>query len=82
MDDIEIYRLREGVNVLKHPKFDSLKKTVLYLHGYIENPEVESIHLIADSYIQRGDHNILILDWSELADGNYLFDAVPNTRQV
>lgn len=38
--------------------------------------------MIADAYIKRNDHNILLLDWSELADGNYLFDAVPNIKKV
>lgn len=55
---------------------------VLYLHGYLESMEVESIQVIADAYLARNDHNILILDWAELADGNYLIDAFPNLKPV
>lgn len=52
------------------------------MHGFMETMEVESIHVIADAYLERKDHNILILDWGELADGSYLFDALPNSIKV
>lgn len=62
--------------------FDILKKTVLYIHGYGEGSKHESVSTIVDAYLQRNDHNILVLDWCELANGNYLVDAVPNVKQV
>lgn len=65
-----------------HPSFDKEKATVLYIHGYIEAPSDESVTVIVQSYLKRNDHNILVLDWSDLADGNYLVDAVPNAKQV
>lgn len=65
-----------------HPKFDAEKKTVLYIHGYLEAPSQESVNVIVAAYLKRNDHNILVMDWSELSDGNYLFDAVPNAKQV
>lgn len=68
--------------MLEDSHFDKSKKTVLYLHGYIENPDVESIHVIVDAYLQRTDTNIIILDWGELADGNYAFDALVNAKQL
>lgn len=52
------------------------------MHGYVEGPTHQSVHVIVDAYLKRGDHNILVLDWSELADGNFLVDAVPNLKQV
>lgn len=42
----------------------------------------ESVNVIVDAYLQRNDHNVLALEWSELAAGNYLIDAVPNAKQV
>lgn len=59
-----------------------MQPTALYIHGYIEAPGVESIHVIVDAYQKRGTQNILILDWGSLADGNYLFDAVQNVKEV
>lgn len=78
----QVYELDESRAILSHNDFDKLKKTVLYVHGYVEGPTHQSVHVIVDAYIKRGDHNILVLDWSELADGNYLIDAVPNIKQV
>jgi pancreatic triacylglycerol lipase len=54
----------------------------LYAHGYIESPAEESVSVIVDAYLKRGDHNVLVLDWTELADGHYMFEALPNTKRV
>lgn len=62
--------------------FDILKKTVLYIHGYLEGPDHESVNTIVDAYLERNDHNVLVLNWSQLANGNYFIDAVPNAKQV
>lgn len=78
----QIYELDEARAILSHNDFDNQKKTVLYVHGYVEAPSHQSVHVIVDAYIKRGDHNILILDWSELADGNFFVDAVPNIKKV
>ncbi|XP_059617747.1 uncharacterized protein LOC132262483 [Phlebotomus argentipes] len=80
--DHKVYELNDTASVLKHPSFDTNRPTVLYLHGYLESMEVESIQVIADAYLARGDHNTLILDWAELADGNYLIDAFPNLKPL
>lgn len=81
-DNHQIYELDQAADILKHPRFDPTKETTLYIHGYIETPEVESIHVIVDAYQKNGDQNIIILDWGDLADGNYLLDAVQNAKQV
>lgn len=52
------------------------------MHGYFENPSVESVRVIVDAYLERNDCNLIILDWGDLADGNYAFDAVVNLKQV
>lgn len=74
--------MEKAEDILQHSRFDKSKKTVMYFHGYIESMEVESVHVIADAYLKRGDHNIIILDWAQLADGNYLLEAVPNCKKV
>lgn len=43
---------------------------------------MESIHVIVDAYLKRGNENIILLDWGTLADGNYLLDAVQNAKQL
>lgn len=81
-EDHTVIKLSDSVQFLQHEKFNANLPTVIYLHGYIENMQVESAHVIADAYIKRKDHNILLLDWADLADGNYLFDSVPNIKKV
>lgn len=81
-DEHIAYPVSESHAILSHPKFDQNKKTVLYIHGYVEAPSHQSVHVIVDAYLTRDDYNCLVLDWSELADGNFFIDAVPNIKQV
>lgn len=81
-DNSQTFQLDQANTILQHPNFRPELKTVLYVHGYLETLDVESIHVIVDAYQQRGDHNIFVLDWATLADGNYLLDAVVNAKQL
>lgn len=74
--------MHESLAVMSHPKFDHRKKTVLYIHGYVEASSHQSVHVIVDAYLTRDDYNCLVLDWAELADGNFFIDALPNIKQV
>lgn len=77
-----MYELDQANEIMRHEKFVDTQKTAIYVHGYVESMAVESIHVIVDAYQKRGDHNLIILDWGELANGNYIFDAVINAKQV
>lgn len=48
----------------------------------METGNSDSIHVIVNAYIKRGDHNIIVLDWAELANGHYFIDAVQNLKPV
>lgn len=80
--DSAIYDLNDFQSILNDSHFDKTRNTVLYLHGYLENPDVESVHVIVDAYLTRVDTNLIVLDWGELANGNYAFDAVVNAKQL
>lgn len=81
-EDHTVFPMHESHAIMSDSKFDHKKKTVLYIHGYVEAPSHQSIHVIVDAYLTRDDYNCLVLDWSELADGNFFVDAVPNIKQV
>lgn len=81
-EDSQEFQIENGVDILRNPAFDPAKKTVLYIHGYLETQANESINVVVNAYLQRGDHNIILLDWSDLAEGNYFLDAIPNAKQV
>lgn len=67
----ETYELKDAVEILNHPEFVVNRKTLLYIHGYIESSKSPTVQKIIDAYRKRATYNILILDWSTLADGLY-----------
>lgn len=60
---------------LTDPNFDIKIPTVVYAHGYVELQTDESIRTVMSAYLQRGGYNVLLLDWSNIAFGNYIVDA-------
>lgn len=80
--DHKIFNYNELQNILNDEKFDSSRSTMLYLHGYAESMASDSVHRIVNAYILRKEHNIIILDWSDAASGNYFVSAVPNAITV
>jgi hypothetical protein len=59
--DQRSFQLSKAVEILEQEEFDNAKPTVFYLHGYLETMEVESIKVIADAYLKRGDHSELFV---------------------
>lgn len=55
---------------------------MIYGYGYTEKYISMSTQTVVRSYIQRGDHNILVVEWSNYSDGNYLIEAIPNAYKV
>lgn len=81
-DEREVYFLDETEKIANHPNFDKTLSTVIYIHGYDESLVSESTQTVIESYLIRNDHNIILLDWSSLADGNYIIDAAVNVKKV
>lgn len=77
-----LIRLDETQSLWDTPEFKLDRPTIIYAFDFLENHESVSTQSIVDAYLQRGDHNILILDYGELSGGNYIFDAVPNAMKV
>lgn len=82
IDENKTYELSEAETILYSAGYNASKRTVLYMHGFLEVVIDESVQTIIKAYLARGDHNIIILDWSELAAGSYIMDALPNIRRV
>lgn len=76
------FNLTNICDIIEHVYFDRNLPTMFYIHGFLENLQSESVTTIVDAYLFRTGYNIIVLDWSDLADGNYFFDAVPNCVQV
>lgn len=74
--------MQSAKDILLDNRFNNLRHTVLYFHGFKEKLEDENQHLIVDSYLKRNDHNMLLVDWEQLAAGNYVINAIPNALRV
>ncbi|XP_011695073.1 PREDICTED: phospholipase A1 member A [Wasmannia auropunctata] len=48
------------------------KPTVLYIHGFSENLASESVRTVVQAYLKRNDHNIIGVDYSQLANDSYV----------
>ncbi|XP_034230619.1 lipase member H-like [Thrips palmi] len=60
---------------------DVQKPTVFYAHGYTETPSGDSVHGITTAFIQRGQHNVVLVDWSKY-DGAPYTSALENVPGV
>lgn len=54
---------------MKHPKYNRSSNclTVLFAYGYLETIKRGSSPIIIDAYSERSDHNLIILDWSDVS---------------
>ncbi|XP_045495073.1 inactive pancreatic lipase-related protein 1-like isoform X2 [Colias croceus] len=63
--------------------FEKNNPTVLYMHGFIETAQQESIQVMVSAYLEsRPDTNVILIDWSNMAHGSYLVNAARNTKKV
>lgn len=78
----EYFSLNETRKILNHPEYDVNNKTVFYCFGYTESFRSESTANVVQAYIDKGDYNIIVLDWADYSKGNYVTEALPNTFKV
>ncbi|XP_014285076.1 pancreatic lipase-related protein 2 isoform X4 [Halyomorpha halys] len=51
-------------------------KNVFFIHGFYESVDSMSVRNVLNGYLERGDHNVLLLDWSVVGRLNYLQDYI------
>ncbi|XP_012232853.2 pancreatic triacylglycerol lipase-like [Linepithema humile] len=47
------------------------KPTVLYIHGFMEHLEKESVRTVIQAYLKRNDHNVIGIDYGKVANDTY-----------
>lgn len=53
---------------------DPGKDTILFIHGFMEDSESENGQVVPKAYLDRGDVNVLVVDWGDLAFNiNYFY---------
>ncbi|KAG9436982.1 phospholipase A1 magnifin [Apis mellifera carnica] len=43
------------------------QNSILYIHGFLENSEMENVQIPIKSYLDKGDVNVILLDWGNIA---------------
>lgn len=67
--------------VLNTKFYNPTKPTVIFFHGRSAKYSAPVVKVVADAYLKRGDHNMIMVDWSKFSNGSY-FKAVNNLPQV
>lgn len=62
-----------------HPSFNLSRPTVFYVHGWWESGEFDlSVVAVRGAYVDRDDHNVVSVDWSEYSKNiNYHTNVIP-----
>lgn len=55
---------------------------MLYGYGHTEEYYSLSTRTVVESYIERGDHNVLVLEWVDYNTGDYSTEAIPITYKI
>ncbi|XP_067004304.2 pancreatic triacylglycerol lipase [Anabrus simplex] len=72
-DDYEEFPLAESRRILNNSAFDINNVTVIYMHGFTEEYQAESVQTVMGAYLQRGGFNLIVVDARRAMSGiNYL----------
>ena len=66
--------------MIAHKKFNLNRKTVLYVHGWVDDYGSEGSQLVTESYIRRNDHNIIYVDWGQYSVTELLMSVLQCTK--
>lgn len=58
--------------LLTNKKFDPNRITAMFVFGWSQSPVGDTSRQLIDAYIERGDQNFLVLDWSDYSVGLYM----------
>ncbi|XP_066597163.1 hepatic triacylglycerol lipase-like isoform X2 [Prorops nasuta] len=67
---------------LRRSKFNARNPTIIYIHGYSDGAPGLSGVTIRNEYLNRGDYNVVLVDWAKLSALPWYVTAVQNTRLV
>lgn len=66
------YNINDSARILQERGFVGARPTVLYLHGYTESNQSDSVGLVSRAFLKRGDHNFVLVDWNYYTQFPYL----------
>lgn len=69
-------------NIVDHPYFDHTKPTVIFIHGWLQSPNLPAVQMLIEAYIDNGNYNLLILDWSQAARSGIITSIMSKVPEV
>lgn len=60
--------------------FDTLKDTVVLIHGWRDGPNTSMPREVGDAYLGSRDINVVVVDWSKMATSPYVTVALSTTQ--
>ncbi|XP_078052318.1 putative phospholipase A1 magnifin [Augochlora pura] len=60
-------------------------QSILYVHGFLEDSNYENVMVVPKAYLDRGDVNVIVVDWGEVAlNINYFYVSgqVPHVGEL
>lgn len=70
--------------LLSHKSFDPSLPTAVYVHGWLESGKLDlSTLAVRGAYLDRGDHNVVTVDWSYYSKNiNYHVSVIPQLKVI
>ncbi|XP_017879823.1 phospholipase A1-like [Ceratina calcarata] len=65
----------DDVGTLEKSQFDPNKETKFITHGWFSSCNVDACLLIRDAFLQHGDYNVILIDWSAISNKSYQWSA-------
>lgn len=73
LDDYAEYLLEtEADGLLRDARYIENKPTVMYVHGYTEHADKESVRTVLSAFMAHGGYNAVFVDWSRAASEFYV----------
>lgn len=72
------FQLKHLPRLLELPEFNKELPTMIYSHGFLSNGQNDpSAVPIRGAYLDRGDYNVITLDWGFYSKEFYATSAIP-----
>lgn len=75
------YSLSDVTQVVHHRDFKRFRPTVMFVFGWMMSPDADTSQLVIIGFLNRGDYNVLVLDWSDYSVGMY-YQAMINISKI
>lgn len=84
MTNVIYLPLRDLPNLLADKNFDKTAPSVVYVHGWMESGRMDlSVLAVRGAYLDRGDHNVISIDWSYYSKNiQYHVSVVPQLKVI